>query len=74
MFDFNNIYDKVVGKHLENYKSTLDKIRELRLFKEDGVFKVHVKLEDDTEMISPLSNYKAIISTIMKSKNVKAKK
>lgn len=50
------------------YKGMFDKVKELKLYKEEKVFKVHVKLEDGTEISSPLSNYKTIIETIAKSK------
>lgn len=58
------------GLGFSKYKGLLNKVKEVRLYKEDGVFKAHVKMNDNTEFTSPLSNYKTIIDTIARSKDV----
>ncbi len=70
-----NVLD-VLG--INKYKGLLNKLKEARIYKEDGVLKAHVKMNDDTEFTSPLTNYKAIVDAIARSKDVdtevKAKK
>lgn len=55
--------------NFDKYKEKLENVKELKLFKDEGVFKVNLKLEDGTELTTPLSNYKTIIDTVTNKKS-----
>ncbi len=61
-----SIFDKFNAENISKYKELLAKVKEFKVFREDGMFKVKLKLDDGTEVTTPLKNYKMILDALKK--------